>query len=101
MPMPVSATDSSNPVAAVPDPACPQLDLALLRELARIAQQIEQICRSRIGSTVTDAKVLLRVENQAVLVLLGKLARSANHLFDQWCELHGLRIEFKFPGLNL
>ena len=27
-----------NPVAAVPDPACPQLDLAVLRELAGVAQ---------------------------------------------------------------
>src|SRR4029453_4791604 len=31
-----------NPVAAVPDPACSQLDLAFLGELAGIAQEIEQ-----------------------------------------------------------
>ena len=43
----------------------------------------------------------MRVENQAVLVLLGKLSRSTDHLFDQRCELHGLRIEFKFPGFDL
>ena len=48
-----------------------------------------------------SAEVLLRVENQAVLVLLGKLARSTDHLFDQRCELHGLRIEFKFSGFDL
>ena len=41
------------------------------------------------------------VDDEAVLVLLGKLARSADHLFDQRCELHGLRIEFKFARLDL
>ena len=48
-----------------------------------------------------SAEVLLRLDNKPVLVLLGKLARGTDHLFDQRCELHGLRIEFKFPGFDL
>ena len=38
---------------------------------------------------------------KAVLVLLGKLARSTDHLFDQRCELHGLRIKLKFARFDL
>ena len=41
------------------------------------------------------------VNDEAVLVLLGELARSTDHLVDQRCELHGLRIELKFAGLDL
>ena len=48
-----------------------------------------------------SAEVFLRLDYQPILVLLGKLARGTDHLFDQRCELHGLRIEFKFPGLDL
>ena len=54
-----------------------------------------------MGSTVKSAEVLLRLDNQAVLVLLGKLARSTDHLFDQRCELYRLRIKLKFAGFDL
>ena len=54
-----------------------------------------------MGSTVREPRFSCDLDNQAVLVLLGKLARSTDHLFDQRCELHGLRIEFKFPGFDL
>ena len=99
--MPVSETDKLDPVAAVAHPARPQLDLALLRELAGIAQQIEQDLPQPHRVDGQSAEVLLRVDDQAVLVLLGELARGADHLFDQRCELHGLRIELKFPGFDL
>ena len=90
-----------DPVASIGYPCAPELDLAPFCELARIAQQIEQICRSRIGSTVRAPRFSWASTVEAVLVLLGKLARSTDHLFDQWCELHGLRIELKFAGLDL
>ena len=90
-----------DPVASIGHPARLQLDLALFGELARIAQQIEQNLPQPHRVNRQSAEVLLRVDNQAVLVLLGKLARSTDHLFDQRCELHGLRIELKFPGFDL
>ena len=54
-----------------------------------------------MGSTVSAPRFSCGLDDEAVLVLLGKLARSTDHLFDQRCELHGLRIEFKFPGFDL
>jgi hypothetical protein len=42
----------------------------------------------------------LDVNEEAVLILLSKLARSTDHLFNQWCELHGLRVEFKFSSFD-
>ena len=48
-----------------------------------------------------STEVLLRVENQAVPVLLGKLSRSTDHLFDQRCELYRLRIKLKFARFDL
>ena len=69
--------------------------------LHALLKRLNRICRSRSGSTRQSAEVVLGLEYQAVLVLLGKLARSTDHLFDQRRELHGLRIELKFPGFDL
>ena len=43
----------------------------------------------------------MRVDYQPILILLGELACGADDLFDQWCKLHGLRIEFELAGLDL
>ena len=43
----------------------------------------------------------MRLDQQAVLVLLGELARGADHLVDQRRELHGLRIELELAGFDL
>jgi hypothetical protein len=43
----------------------------------------------------------LRLDREAILVLLGKLARGLDHLVDQRGELHRLRSELKFPGFDL
>ena len=51
-----------DPVAAVGHPARLQLDLALLRELAGIAQQIEQDLPQPHGVDRQSAEVLLRLE---------------------------------------
>jgi hypothetical protein len=57
-------------------PARLQLDLALLRELARIGQQIQQDLPQPQRVDRQSAEVLLRIENQAVLVLLGTSWRA-------------------------
>ena len=44
-----------------------------------------------MGSTVSGAEVLLALHHEPVLVLLGELARGADHLVDQRRELHRLR----------
>src|SRR5262249_35665952 len=81
--------------------ACRKLDLARFGELARIAQQIEQDLPQPHGVDRQCAEVLLGVNDDAVLVLLGKLSGGADDLVDQRCELHGLRIELKLSGLDL
>ena len=43
----------------------------------------------------------MHFDHQAVLVLLGELARSADHLVDQRRELHRLRVELELAGLDL
>jgi hypothetical protein len=72
-----------DPVAAVHHLAHPQCDLARLRELAGIAQQIEQNLLEPHGVRVEHAQVLLGFDDESVLVLLGKLSRGANDLVDK------------------
>src|SRR6516165_6706687 len=90
-----------DPVAAVGLLACRKLDLAFLGELAGIAQQVEQYLPQPHGVDGQYAEVPLGVNDEAVLVLLGKLSRGADDLIDQRCELHGLWIEFELSGLDL
>src|SRR5262249_7297574 len=49
-----------------------------------------------------SAEGLLCID-QPIFILLGKLARGADHLFDQWCELHGLSLVASLarPGGNV
>src|SRR5262249_47201948 len=48
-----------------------------------------------------DAQVLVGVDNETVLVLLGKLSGGADDLVDQRCELYGLWVELELAGLDL
>src|SRR5262249_29817256 len=74
-----------DPVATVGDPTRPQPDLAFLGELAGIAEEIEQYLPQPHGVDGQCAEVLLDVNNEAVLVLLGKLSGGADDLVDQRC----------------
>jgi hypothetical protein len=47
------------------------------------------------------AEILLGVNDEAVLVLLGKLFGGADDVLDQRCELHGLWVEFQLSRLDL
>ena len=99
--MPVSATASSIQSLPFATLRARSLTSPCFGELAGIAQQIEQDLPQPQRVNRQSAEVLLRVENQAVLVLLGELARGADHLFDQRCELHGLRIKFELARFDL
>src|SRR5215467_11027150 len=90
-----------NPAASVGDPTRLQLDLTLFGELAGIAQQVEQYLPQPHGVHGEDTQVLLGVNDEAALVLLGKLTRGVDHVVDQGRELHGLRIEFELSSLDL
>src|SRR5262249_24742510 len=90
-----------DPVASACHPARPQRDLALLGELTSIAQQIEQYLPQPHWIDGEGAKVLLRFDQQAVLVLLGELSGGADDLVDQRCQLHGLWVELELSGLDL
>src|SRR6516225_4324771 len=74
-----------DPVASVGHLACRKLDLAFLGELAGIAQQVEQYLPQPRGVHSQYAEVLLGIDDEAVLVLLGKLSCGADDLLDQWC----------------
>ena len=43
----------------------------------------------------------MRFKDEPVLVLLGELARGADHLVDQRRKLHRPRVELKLAGLDL
>ena len=60
--------------AAIAHLACRKLDLAFLGELAGIAQEVEQYLPQPHGVHGQCAEVLLGVNDEAVLVLLGKLS---------------------------
>src|SRR5499427_1000338 len=74
-----------SPAASVGDPTRLQLNLTLFGELAGIAQQVEQYLPQPHGVHGEDTQVLLGVDNETVLVLLGKLSGGANDLVDQRC----------------
>src|SRR5262249_11158408 len=63
-----------DPVATVGDPARPQPDFAFPGELARIAEEIEQDLPQPHRVHGQCAEVLLSIDDEAVLVLLGKLS---------------------------
>src|SRR5215813_6053228 len=88
-------------VAAIAHFACRKLDLARFGELTRIAQQVQKYLPQPHGVHRQCAEVLLDFNDEAVLILLGKLSRGADDLIDQRCELHGLWIEFELSGLDL
>src|SRR6516164_6068377 len=63
-----------DPAASVGDPARSQGDLTFLGKLAGIAEEIEQYLPQPHGVDGQCAEVLLGVNDEAVLVLLGKLS---------------------------
>src|SRR6266481_4143778 len=82
-----------DPVATVRHVAYPQRDLALLRELTGIAQEIEQNLLEPHGVRVERADVFLGVDDEAVLILVGKLARGTDDLVDEARQIDRLWIE--------
>src|SRR5262245_23598738 len=90
-----------DPVASVRHLAHPQRDLALFRELAGIAQEIEQNLLEPHRVRGERAQVLLRFDDEAVLVLLGELSRGADDLINKPCQINRLGIEFELAGFDL
>src|SRR4029450_9303588 len=90
-----------DPVASVGHLAYPKGDLALLRELAGIAQEIEQNLLEPHGIRGKRAQVLLGFDNEAVLVLRGELSRGADDLVDEPGQIDTLGIEFELAGFDL
>src|SRR5262249_9641390 len=72
-----------DPVASIRHLAYSQGDLALFRELAGIAQEIEQNLLEAHGVRVERTRVLPGFDNEAILILLGKLPCGANDLVDE------------------
>ena len=54
-----------------------------------------------MGSTVSVPRLSWRLDDEAVLVLLGELARGADDLVDQRRQIHRLRAELELAGLDL
>jgi hypothetical protein len=101
MPMPVSETANSTKVAAIAHLACRKLDLARFGELAGIAEEVEQDLLEPHGVHGERAQVLLRVNDEAVFVLLGKLSRGVDDLVDKPGQIHRLEIEVELAGFDL
>src|SRR5262249_62416665 len=74
--------------------------LALLRELASIAQEIEQNLLEPHRVSGEPPQVLLRFNDKAVLVLLGKLTGGADDLVDKPGQIDRLGIEFELAGFD-
>src|SRR5262249_53411058 len=99
MPMPVSETANSTKLLA--HLACRKLDLARFGELARIAEEIEKDLPQPHWVHGQCAEVLLGVNDEAVLVLLGKLSGGGDNILDQRGLLYGLWVELELSGLDL
>src|SRR5262249_55425225 len=72
-----------NEVAAIAYLACRKLHLARFGELAGIAEEVEQDLPQPHRIDGQCAKVVLGLNDEAVLVLLGKLSGGADDLVDQ------------------
>src|SRR5262245_49542136 len=90
-----------DPVASVRDLARPERHFAFFRELAGIAQKIEQDLLEPHGVGGEGAQVLLRVDDEAVLVLFGELTGGADHLVDESGHIDALGIELELAGFDL
>src|SRR5262249_19933530 len=90
-----------DPLASVRHLAHAQGNLALLRELAGVAQQIEKNLLEPQGVCVERANALLGFNNEPVLVLLGELTGGADDLIDKSCQINTLGIEFELAGFDL
>ena len=51
--------------------------------LQALLSRLSRICRSRMGSTVSAPRLLGQSTTRRLLVLLGELARGADHVVDQ------------------
>jgi hypothetical protein len=90
-----------DPIASIRHFAHPQRDIALFRELAGIAQQIEQDLLEPHGVRGERTEVLLGLDDEAVLVLLGELSRGADDLIDKARQINRLGIELELAGFDL
>ena len=88
-------------VAAISHFACRKLDLARFGELTRIAEQVQEYLPQPHGVHRQCAEVLLDFNDEAVLLLLGKLSGGTDDLVDQRSELHFLQVELELSGLDL
>src|SRR4029450_10261749 len=90
-----------DPAASVGHLASTQPALALFGELAGIAQQVEQYLPQPHGIHGQWAEALLTLDDQAILVLLGKLARRADDLVDQRDQVDQLRMQLELASFDL
>src|SRR5262249_39164522 len=89
-----------DPVTPVGDLTHAQRDLAVLRELAGIAQEIEQNLLEPHRIRLECADVLLRFHDEPVLVLFGKLSGGADDFADQARQIDRLGIELELAGFD-
>src|SRR5262245_31204070 len=78
--MPVSETANSTKLLPLLTLRAASLTSPALVNLQALLNKLSRICRSRMGSTGQRAEVLLGVNDEAVLVLLGELSRGADDL---------------------
>src|SRR5260221_8299572 len=98
--MPVSATASSTQSRPSATLRTRRATSPSFVNLQALLKRLSRICLSLMGSVVT-APTFSRFDDEAVLVLLGELSRSADDLIDEPCQIHRLGIEFELAGFDL
>src|SRR5262244_3786961 len=100
MPIPLSATASSThsrPSATLRTRSATSPSFVNLQALL---SRLSRTSLSRMESAVS-VKVLLRLDDEAVLVLLGQLSRGADDLVNEPCQIYRLEIEVELAGFDL
>src|SRR5262245_54042646 len=100
IPMPLSATASSiqaRPAATLRTRSATSPSFVNLQALLK---RLSKICLSRMGIRGERAQVLLRFNDEPVLVLLSKLTGGADDLIDQPDQINGLGIEFELASFD-
>src|SRR5262249_36068611 len=101
MPMPVSETANSTKLLPLLTLRAASLTSPALVNLQALLRRLISIWRRRIGATVNAPRFVCGVNDEGVLVLLGKLSRSADDLVDEPGQINGFGIEFELTGFDL
>src|SRR6478609_8522132 len=101
MPIPVSDTANSIQLPWLITLRASSVTSPCLVNLQALLRRLSRICRNLMGSTVSETKVFLAFDHEAVVILLGEGPRCVDDLIDQRRQIHPIGTKLKLARLDL